>query len=332
MREGRARLANLEAAYQDDGAFLAHDMDVVVVANDATEHVPLVIRALEAGRHVLSEVVAAKSLAEAVALARAVERAPSIYSFGENCCTACAPLEMKRLYQAGALGEFIYGECEYVHDCTGMWDRLTLGRADHWRNRVASTFYCTHSLGPVLDITGTHPVSCVGLTTPNAIGGTVGRLAGDMGVVLCQMDNGAVIKMLVGIAVRREPALHWYSIYGTLGQVENSRDELEERVHLVQSGQRTSYVPGFPEALPWAASTNTHGGADAHMVARFIRAIIDGGPPPIDVYLGLDMTLPGLLGYRSACQGGTPIAIPDLRDESIRKLWEDDHWTAEVDL
>ena len=54
---------------------------------------------------------------------------------------------------------------------------------------------------------------CVGFTTPNHLGREVGRIADDMGVVLCQMSNGAVTKMLLGTAVRREPPTHWYSLY-----------------------------------------------------------------------------------------------------------------------
>ena len=106
MRRGAALLPNLEARYADYEAFLAHDLDVVLVANDAMAHVPYVIRALESGRHVLSEVLACRTLAEGVALARAVEQADALYSFGENCCSMRPVLEMKRLYRAGELGEY----------------------------------------------------------------------------------------------------------------------------------------------------------------------------------------------------------------------------------
>lgn len=171
LERGCQRLPNLERAYTDYEAFLAHEMEVVVVANDATAHVPYVLKALEAGKHVLSEVMACKTLAEAVALVRAVERAKTIYSFGENCCTMRQVLEMKRLYRAGELGEYLYGECEYIHDCTPAWPWLTFGDPNHWRNWLPATTYCSHALGPILDITGTRPVRCVGFTTPTAWGG-----------------------------------------------------------------------------------------------------------------------------------------------------------------
>ena len=38
-----------------------------------------------------------------------------------------ATYEMKKLYQAGKIGEFEYGEGEYIHNCEPMWEKLTYG-------------------------------------------------------------------------------------------------------------------------------------------------------------------------------------------------------------
>lgn len=327
---GASRLPHLEATYADYDAFLAHGLDIVVVANDATAHVPYVIKALEAGCHVLSELMACRSLAEAVALVRAVERADTLYFFAENCCWMRPVLEMKRLYREGLLGEYMYGECEYVHDCTRSWPRLTYGDPQHWRNLLPATVYCSHALGPMIEITGTRPISCIGLTTPNRLGQQVGRRGDDMGIVLCRMDNGAVTKVLVGMALRREPLSHWYSLYGTKGHVENERGADEDTLRLYleddlsEGGRR--YTPSWPRRLDWTEDSG-HGGADAQMIEDFVQAIIAGGPSPIDVYRALDMTLPGLLGHRSALQGGAPIAVPDLHDEALREHYQEDDWT-----
>jgi hypothetical protein len=44
----------------------------------------------------------------------------------------------------------------------------------------------------------------------------------------------------------------------------------------------------------------------------------------IDVYEAMDMFLPGMFAYRSVLAGGIPMAIPDLRDKSIRDDWRND--------
>ena len=54
--------------YTEYEEFLKHDMDVVVLANYATEHAPLAIKAMEAGKNVISEVLPVQTMSEAVRL------------------------------------------------------------------------------------------------------------------------------------------------------------------------------------------------------------------------------------------------------------------------
>ena len=62
------------ATYTEYEKFLEHDMDAVVLANYFHQHAPFAIRALGAGKHVMSETASNTTLAEGVALCRAVEQ------------------------------------------------------------------------------------------------------------------------------------------------------------------------------------------------------------------------------------------------------------------
>ena len=66
------------AAYTDYDKFLEHEMDAVILANYFHQHAPFAVKALEAGLHVMSETAACHTLAEGVALARAVEKTGKI--------------------------------------------------------------------------------------------------------------------------------------------------------------------------------------------------------------------------------------------------------------
>lgn len=55
--------------------FLQHGMNIVVLCNYCTKHTPAAIKALKSGKHVLSEVIACKTLSEGVSLCRKVEKA-----------------------------------------------------------------------------------------------------------------------------------------------------------------------------------------------------------------------------------------------------------------
>ena len=71
--------------------------------------------------------------------------------FAENYPYMAYNQEMRRLYQKGHIGDFQYGEGEYLHPDPAS---IKLGRScgyDHWRNWIPSTYYCPHSIAPVMD-------------------------------------------------------------------------------------------------------------------------------------------------------------------------------------
>ena len=167
-------------------------MDAVVLANYATDHVPFAIRCLEAGKHVISEVLPCQTLKEAVELVEAVEKSDKIYAYAENYCFMPSTREMRRLYREGKLGEFEYGEGEYLHNCESVWPDITQGNPDHWRNQMHATFYCTHSIGPLVHITGLRPVEVTGFEMPyNARQARMGARFGLSALEIMKMENGA---------------------------------------------------------------------------------------------------------------------------------------------
>src|SRR5258708_6501477 len=116
----RRRLSRASAGlgpgpYQDYDDFLAHDMEGVILANFFDAHAPLAIAALKAGKHVMSETAACKTLAEAVQLLRTVEQTGGVYLFAASYPFKPQVRELRRLYQAGAVGAVQYGEWEYLH-------------------------------------------------------------------------------------------------------------------------------------------------------------------------------------------------------------------------
>ncbi|MBQ4268460.1 MAG: Gfo/Idh/MocA family oxidoreductase, partial [Clostridia bacterium] len=183
--------------YYDFEEFIKEDMDAVILANYATEHAPFAVRCLERGLHVLSDIAPVKNLAEAVQLVEAVEKSGKIYAFGENCCFFPGVMEMRRNFRAGKYGKFLYGECEYIHDCSHIWPQITYGDRDHWRNRMYATFYCTHSIGPMIHITGERPKYVVGYElqqSPRLL--DLGYLKGTAGIEMITTESGAVIKSM----------------------------------------------------------------------------------------------------------------------------------------
>ncbi len=334
LREGSTNVTG----YDNFDKFFEHDMDAVVLANSATAHAPFAIRLLNSGRHVTSEVVACQTMAEAVALTEAVENSGKVYTFMENFCYFKGTFEMQRRYKMGDIGEFLHGEGEYIHDSEGIWPLIVHGRRNHWMNWVPSTFYCTHSVGPIMSITGTRPVRVTAYETPNVNKRCYGAFSGDGAVLLCQMSNGATAKFLPYSSFKRKPDLNWYAVYGTKGMMETERwGHTVNRVSVFVEGNKGPevYDPAFPfETEASRKQLEDHEGADFYTMHFFLDAILDrpGKEFAVDVYQGLDMTFPGLLGFRSLTQGNAPIDIPDFRDPAAREPFRNDHWTVDPNM
>jgi len=334
-REISDKAGSRVAYYTDFDKFMNHDFEAVVLANYATEHAPFAVRLLDSGRHVCSEVVACQTLGEAVALVEAVERSKKIYAFAENYCYFRETAEMKRLYRKGDIGEFLYGEGEYVHDCGSIWTSITYGDKNHWRNWIPATFYCTHSMGPIVTVTQTRPVRISAYEMPNINTRKFGRRGGDGSVIVCQMSNGAVVKIIPWGNFKQDSI--WYSIRGENGVMETGRwTAHENKLHVyTEKGKgkpsARSYVPSFPLENKISKITSGHDGSDFYTMHYFLEAILGrpGKEEVIDVYQALDMTLVGTLGWRSIVNGNVPLEVPDFRNKAIRNKYRNDNWCAD---
>ena len=317
--------------YTDFEDFIRHDMDAVVLANYANEHAPFAIRAMKEGKHVFSEVLPVQTLKEAVELCEAVEETGMIYAYGENYCYMPAPSEMRKLYREGKIGEFEYGEGEYVHNCESIWPGITYGESDHWRNNMYATFYCTHSLGPIVHITGLRPVSVIGFEgTKCERGFRVGRRSGQFGMEMVTFENGGIAKSIHGDLYRNSI---WYTIYGAKGRMESAREDANaggvDRIYVNSDEYSGEYaarpVETYLPVREEASAAFGHGGSDFYSMYNFIEKIRGNeNADVIDVYEALDMFLPGLFAYRSILKGGIPVMIPNLRDRIQRDIWRND--------
>ena len=319
--------------YENFEDFIKHDMDAVVLANYANEHAPFAIRAMKLGLHVFSEVLPCQTMKEAVELVETVEETGKIYAYGENYCYMPAPYEMKKLYRQGKIGEFEYGECEYIHNCESIWPSITYGERDHWRNNMYSTFYCTHSLGPIIHMTGLRPVSVIGFEgVRNERNLRTGAKGGQFGIEMVTLENGGIVKSIHGGLYKNSI---WYSAYGSKGRMECGREDAEDghiyKIYVnadafsgdYQNEKLDSYEP--KNDIVADVEGFGHGGSDFYSMYHFVEKINGNkDADTIDVYEALDMFLPGMFAYRSILKGGIPMEIPNLRDKSVRKQWSDD--------
>jgi predicted dehydrogenase len=324
--------------YTDYGKFLEHDMDAVILANYFHQHAPFAIQALQAGKHVMSETSACFTLAEGVALIEAVEKSGRIYMLAENYPYMVFNQEMRKLYQSGRIGEFKYGEGEYVHPMSAEASNRIAPGVNHWRNWLPATYYTTHSLAPVMYVTDTWPVKVNGFVMPydpedEAYFGRTAKRNDLASVIILRMDNGAVVKLLRG-SLRGYSV--WVRIHGSKGLMENLRWGNTQMLRVRrepfdrEEGEPIEqiYLPDFTVHHAEAIKAG-HGGGDFFVNYHFAEAIRKQEQPYLDVYRGVAMSIVGILAYRSALADSATLEVPDFRNESTRREYADDDWSPD---
>ncbi len=319
--------------YENYDEFLDSGIDAVIIANFANEHFEYAIRALEKGIHVYSEVQPVQTLAEACALCDAVEKSGCVYAYGENYCFSDSVMALRQACEDEIVGEIFCMEGTFINDCSAKWHLLTRGIRNHWRNYVPSTFYCTHSIGPLFFATGRRAVRVNGLEIPRMdYMAEKGARSGSAGMEVMELDNGGIARSLNGNL--RHPYEASFRLIGSNGSLKGDSGCLQV---LKRNGDFTYDIQNIPlkykkyKYRPTGEEKFVANG-DYTAFGYFIGSILgdeEGKKYSIDIYSALDMALPGLLAYRSIVDGGKPYVVPDLRNMCVRDKYRNDHYSTD---
>ncbi len=323
-----AAAAQLDAqSFTAFDAFLNADIDAVVVASPLPYHATQAVAALAAGKHVLSEVTACSTREDAQALVRAARASSAVYMLSENYRYLDEVELLKRMYDDGRFGEVYFGEGEYLHDCRGIY--YNADGSLTWRGKGGLGVYCTHSLGPLLYILNDR------VTSVNALAVPAGKfdpqvITPTLHVMQMTTAAGRMLRVRVDHTSPRPHQMAYYALQGTNGSYEAWRgfgdaskvwldDEHEPSSFHAPAqwhalgDQAQRYIPDRLAAPP-EARAGGHGTSEYWLLQEFLAAARGERPSPIDVYTGLDYTLPGICAVESANEGGMPVIVPDARE------------------
>ena len=132
---------------------LADDIDAVVIATPMQLHVAQAIAALQAGKHVLSEVTAGVSMEELWWLVETVEQSGKVYMMAENYCYIPQVQLIQNMVDQGLFGEVYFGEGEYLHELKDLafYQDGRVSWRSYWQLGRRGNFYPTHSIGPLIN-------------------------------------------------------------------------------------------------------------------------------------------------------------------------------------
>lgn len=315
----------------DEDEFLAQDFDAVLVATYFFTHTRDSIKALNAGKHVLCEVTSFFTPAEGVKLVEAVEKSGKLYMLAENYTNRF----IKKLWKEGHFGELAYAESDYVHNCRLLSYSTVFGKpllpgneAHSWRSWLNFHYYCTHSLGPIMETTGNRPVKVIAPpSNKNLPGFLPGSEMGSMEPSFVIMDNGGIVRNMMGASTSDS---HTRKIWGTRAFVDLTSGMGDPTASLGQCGKGPKIKLTIDnDELLTLASKYGHNGGDFWVIYDFASALLFGTKPAWDIYAACDVTLAGIMAVKSQYAGGVPVEIPDFRDKAVREQYRNDNFAQE---
>ena len=314
------------------------DVDFVYIATPWEWHVPQALAAMNAGKHVGTEVPAAYTVEDCWKLVETSERTRRHCMIMENCCYDYNELLVLNMVRAGLLGELIHGECAYNHDLRGiLFETKDEGL---WRRRHHtlrdSNLYPTHGLGPVANYMninrGDRFDHMVAMSSGHWSLETYRKeklaaddprqkevyKTGDYNTAIIKTAKGRTIMLQHNVSTPR-PYDRINLIQGTKGIFRDYPSRIfidgHEGDHTWQSTD--SFKAKYEHDL-WrrvgetARAGGGHGGMDYIMVYRLIECMRNGMVPDIDVYDAAAWSVPGPLSEISVAKGSTPVKFPDF--------------------
>jgi hypothetical protein len=314
------------------------DINTILIATPWEWHVPMALKAMRAGKHVLLEVPAATTIEDCWKLVDASEETRRHCVLLENCCYGYNELMLLNMIADDRFGDLLFAECGYLHDLRDLIFSAKTGgtwRRDAMTKRIGN-LYPTHGLGPVANYMrinrGDRFDYMVSMSTPAKGLDTYRKqhiaagdpkwgehyVTGDMNTSLIKTVNGLTITLQYDLTNPR-PYSRINSIAGTKGiftdfppriSLEGQRDE-DSWMSIDEWKQKYEHSL-WKDSHSIAKADSDHGDMDFVMLRRTIQCMRDGLEPDIDVYDAAAWSAPGPLSAASIRNRGNSMDFPDF--------------------
>ncbi len=294
------------------------NVDAIAVFTPAPLHVYHAVKAMEAGKHVISAVPAAMTVGGCEKLIDAVKRTGRSYMMAETSVYRQEVISCRNWFNKGKFGEIFYSEMEYHHEgLIGLYfDERGLPT---WRHGLPPMHYPTHCTGILTSVTGER------FTEVSAIGWGDGHEVLQSNLYHNPFWNtSGFFKTSGGHSSR--VSVFWHVAAGGTERGELYGDKMSffmprpggipAMVGYPNPGHRTEPIEipkhydtdMLPEPLRKASG---HGGSHTFLTHEFVSALLEDRPPFVDVYEAVAYTVPGIIAHQSALKDGEQMKIPD---------------------
>ena len=332
------------------------DIDLVYIATDWARHAPMMIYAMQKGKHVACEVPAVTSLQEAWNVVNTAERTQRHCMMLENCVYDFFELTTLNMAQQGLFGEVLSAKGAYIHNLEPFWKYYEGNWRLKFNQEHRGDVYATHGLGPACWVLNIHRGDRMEyLTSMDVPATSLPRfMKQKMGVGNPVVKNGEMTQTLIKTALGKtiyiehnvtsyRPYDRMYQVIGTDGfankyPVEGyalrpteqnlkavpNHEDLKSH-DFVSEATKTELMnkyqhPIQKEIAEKAKQVGGHGGMDFIMDYRLIYCLRNGLPLDMDVYDLAEWSTMGELTRLSLEHQSAPVAMPDFTRGAWKRI------------
>ena len=332
------------------------DIDLVYIATDWARHAPMMIYAMQKGKHVACEVPAVTSLQEAWDVVNTAERTQRHCMMLENCVYDFFELTTLNMAQQGLFGEVLSAKGAYIHNLEPFWKYYEGNWRLKFNQEHRGDVYATHGLGPACWVLNIHRGDRMEyLTSLDVPATSLPRfMKQKMGIENPVVKNGemtqTLIKTALGKTIYIEHNVTSYRPYDRMYQVIGSdgfankypvegyalrpteqnlkavpnHEDLKSH-DFVSEATKTELMnkyqhPIQKEIAEKAKQVGGHGGMDFIMDYRLIYCLHNGLPLDMDVYDLAEWSTMGELTRLSLEHQSAPVAMPDFTRGAWKRI------------
>ena len=332
------------------------DIDLVYIATDWARHAPMMIYAMQKGKHVACEVPAVTSLQEAWDVVNTAERTQRHCMMLENCVYDFFELTTLNMAQQGLFGEVLSAKGAYIHNLEPFWKYYEGNWRLKFNQEHRGDVYATHGLGPACWVMNIHRGDRMEyLTSMDVPATSLPRFMKQKMVVENPIvKNGemtqTLIKTALGKTIYIEHNVTSYRPYDRMYQVIGSdgfankypvegyalrpteqnlkavpnHEDLKSH-DFVSEATKTELMnkyqhPIQKEIAEKAKQVGGHGGMDFIMDYRLIYCLRNGLPLDMDVYDLAEWSTMGELTRLSLEHQSAPVAMPDFTRGAWKRI------------
>lgn len=346
------------AEYVGDSAWMElcqrPDIDLVYIATDWNNHVPMAVYAMEHGKNVAMEVPAAQNLDECWQLVNTAEKTQKHCMMLENCVYDFFELTTLNMAQQGLFGDVLHVEGSYIHNLEDFWNEYEGNWRLDFNEKHRGDVYATHGMGPAAQLVNLHRGNkmnyLVAMDTKAVTGPKMverqGRTSdnfqnGDHTMTMIMTENGQTMHIQHDVMNPR-PYTRMYQLTGTDGfankyPVEGYVFRSLQDTAIVADHENLSAHDFVPEDVKnsllqkykhpiqieleeRAKEVGGHGGMDYIMDSRLVYCLLNGLPLDEDVYDAAEWSSLGELTRISLENNSAPVEVPDFTRGAWNKL------------